>query len=124
MTYAPLHSNDSSYIYRRKKLRKNSTKAEQVLWQEVRAKKLGYKFRRQFQIGIYIVDFYCKELNLVIELDGPIHAEQEAYDKKRQTWLETQGVLLVRYLNDEVLFDRDAVMQHLIGQIEKRKNPV
>ncbi len=120
MTFAPLHSNKPEYKYRRAKLRKNQTKAEQVLWQELRARKLGYKFRRQFQIGKYIVDFYCHKLRLVIELDGPIHAEQKEYDAHRQSWINAQGIVVIRHLNDEVLFDREAMMHHLIASIQKR----
>ncbi len=121
MKYQGYFKNKPEYSNRRTKLRRNQTKAEQVLWYELRAKRLGYKFRRQFQIGKYIVDFYCHELKLVIELDGPIHEYQQSYDTKRQTWLENQGYKVIRYLNDEVLFDREAVLMHLSSEITKRK---
>ncbi len=124
MTYSPLHSNKKEYISRRTKLRRNQTKAEQVLWYELKTKRLGFKFRRQFQIGKYIVDFYCHELRLIIELDGPIHEHQQFYDKQRQVWLENQGYKVIRYLNDEVLFDRDAVLAHLCSEMTKRKSEV
>ena len=94
--------------------------SEKVLWQELRMKKLGYKFRRQFNIGRYIVDIYCNDLKLIIELDGPIHENREVYDGNRQKWIENEGFIFIRYKNDEVLFDRDAVMQDIINKCNKR----
>ena len=82
---------------------------------------MGYKFRRQFNIGIYIVDFYCHDLKLIIELDGPIHEENAVYDRTRQKWIENKGFIFVRYKNDEVLFDRDAMMQDLINKCQSRQ---
>ncbi|OIO20200.1 MAG: hypothetical protein COY69_02620 [Candidatus Magasanikbacteria bacterium CG_4_10_14_0_8_um_filter_32_14] len=120
MTYALLHSNTTDYIIKRRKLRLNPTKAEEVLWRELHNKKLGYKFRRQFQIENYIVDFYCRELKLIIELDGPIHDEQKEYDKLRTKNLEKLGLVVIRYLNDEVLFERDRVMKELPAFCDKR----
>lgn len=116
MQYKKYFKNKSDYITRRKNLRRTQTKAEYVLWQELRRKALGYTFRRQFQIGIYIVDFYCHELKLIIELDGPIHERQKEYDEKRQGWLERQGFLVLRFKNDEVLFERERILDE-IGQI-------
>lgn len=84
MSYEKYFRNKPEYTLRRSKLRRNQTKAEQVFWREVKTKKLGVRFRRQFQIGTYIVDLYCDTLKLIIELDGPIHADQSHYDSKRQ----------------------------------------
>ncbi len=120
MSHAALHSNTTDFTSRRKGLRLYSTKAEKVLWQEVRNKKLGYKFRRQFQIKNYIVDFYCRDLRLVIELDGPIHAEQKRYDELRTKDLEKVGLLVVRYTNDKVLFERESMLQNLRTVCEER----
>lgn len=58
----------------RKFLRKNMTKTECVLWKELKRKKIGFKFRRQFGVGPYIIDFYCPQLKFAIELDGDVHA--------------------------------------------------
>ncbi|MFA6427272.1 MAG: DUF559 domain-containing protein [Candidatus Magasanikbacteria bacterium] len=102
---------DKKIKRRRKFLRSLPTKAEYVLWQELRRKLLGYKFRRQVSIGKFIVDFYCHELRLVIEVDGPIHEDQIEYDNQRQKFLESRGYIVIRFLNDEVLFDRDVVLQ-------------
>lgn len=121
MPYEKYFRNKPDYTFRRSKLRRNQTKAEQVFWREAEAKKLGVRFRRQFQIGTYIVDFYCDTLKLIIELDGPIHTDQSYYDSKRQQWLEEEGYFVIRYLNDEILFERDLVMMHLQSIIENRK---
>jgi len=100
----------------------DQTKAEEVLWQELRNKKLGFVFRRQFQIQKFIVDFYCHELRLVVELDGPIHAEQKEYDLFRTVKLEKIGLLVVRYRNDQVLFEREAMLQDLRTLCAKRNS--
>ncbi len=110
MPYAKHYQNKPEYVDRRRKLRFEKTKAEYVLWQELRREKLGYRFRRQFQIGNFITDFYCHELKLIIEVDGPVHEGKEIYDAKRQCWLEEQGFVVIRFKNDEVLFDRERVM--------------
>jgi very-short-patch-repair endonuclease len=64
-------------------------------------------------IGAFIVDFYCHELRLIIEVDGWVHEEeyQKEYDERRQFWLEKRGYMIIRFLNDEVLFERDSVME-------------
>ncbi len=95
----------------RRRLRRRNTKAEYVLWQELRASKRDWKFRRQVGIGKFIVDFYCHELRLIIELDGPIHQYQKEYDRRRQSWLESRGYIVIRFLNDEILFERDIALQ-------------
>ncbi len=97
----------------RRALRLHLTRAEYVLWQELRKHKLGYKFRRQVSIGAFIVDFYCHELLLIIEVDGWVHDSdfQKKYDEKRQVWLERKGYTMLRFLNDEVLFDRELVIE-------------
>ena len=98
---------------RRRSLRSQPTKAEYVLWQEIRREKLGYKFRRQFSIEKFIVDFYCHELRLIIEVDGPVHTEQLRYDKLREYFLEARRYTVLRYKNDQVLFERENVLQDI-----------
>ena len=81
-------------------------KAEIILWSVLKGKKMkGYKFRRQHGIGSFIVDFYCPELKLAIELDGSQHLEQEnlEYDKKRTQYLNSLNIKVIRFLNNEVL---------------------
>src|SRR3989344_4397076 len=80
------YTNKSSTKERRRELRKNQTKVEKELWLKIRNRQLGVKFRRQYNIDYYIVDFYCHELRLIIELDGYIHGEKanKEKDKKRE----------------------------------------
>ncbi|MEK7447868.1 MAG: HsdR family type I site-specific deoxyribonuclease [Planctomycetota bacterium] len=94
-------------------LRKKQTLAEDVFWELVRDRQLqGLKFRRQHQIGSYVVDFYCAEKNLIIELDGSVHSEtkQAAKDVKRAKCLTTLGNTVIRFKNDEVLTNTEDVL--------------
>lgn len=98
---------------RAKKLRKNPTKAEELLWEILRNKQLsGLKFRRQHPFNNYIIDFYCPSRKLAIEVDGPIHDSdwQEEYDKKREKRLKSFGITTIRFTNDEVLNDPNMVI--------------
>lgn len=99
-----------------RELRKNSTLGEVLLWQQLRAGSLlNYKFNRQRPLGNYIVDFYCKELNLVIEVDGAYHNEevQVVKDKERQSVLEDMGVSFLRFTEQEVRKDMNAVLHRI-----------
>jgi very-short-patch-repair endonuclease len=95
--------------------RKNPTPAEYLLWQKVlRSKQFAqYKFHRQKPIGPYIVDFYCADLRLVIEIDGDSHAEQIQYDAKRTAFLTRLGLHVQRYTNPEILRDLPGVFDDL-----------
>ena len=89
-----------------RQLRSDSTDAEQLMWQILRAKRfMNLKFRRQHVIKPYIVDFYCHEIGLVIELDGSQHGKDDAieYDAERTKFLEALGLTVVRYWNYDVL---------------------
>ena len=95
-----------------RELRKKMTDAERVLWQYLRLKQIaGYKFRRQCSIGSYVVDFACFEKKLIIELDGGQHIDQMAYDSKRTKWLESQGFHVMRFWNNQVLKETQAVVE-------------
>jgi very-short-patch-repair endonuclease len=94
--------NKSKFLDRRKELRKSSTPQELKLWYYLRNKKLGVKFRRQHGMGPYIVDFYCKENNLIIELDGSQHLNEKEYDKERDSYIETLEIKVLRFWNSEI----------------------
>lgn len=101
--------------------RKNMTKAEMILWNELKTKKLnGYKFRRQHPIQKYIVDFYCHELKLIIEVDGGYHNEKEQieYDKIRDNILKLKGVEILRFTNEEVFKDIQNVKHKILIEAE------
>ena len=91
------------------------TEAELKLWNELRAHRLmGLGFRRQVPIGRYIVDFACPEHKLIVEVDGSQHAENEACDRARTTYLQQQDWQVVRFWNDNVLTDIDNVCTHIL----------
>jgi very-short-patch-repair endonuclease len=97
-------------LERAKELRREMTPAEKILWQEVRAKKLGVRFRRQQVIQGFIVDFYCHKAALVVEVDGDIHDLQKEEDARREKVLSELGLRIVRFRNDEVVRDVSAVV--------------
>ncbi|MFZ1522713.1 MAG: phenylalanine--tRNA ligase beta subunit-related protein, partial [Candidatus Saccharimonadales bacterium] len=95
--------------------RKQSTKTEEVLWQHLRASKLGVKFRRQHAIGYYIADFFAVELNLIIEVDGGYHnsADQQALDEVRTEDLEANGSTILRFTNQQIEQNLDDVLSQI-----------
>ena len=104
-------------------LRKNQTKEENLLWYRFLSK-YPLRFRRQYPIGEYIVDFYCHRAKLAVELDGSQHYEKEQneYDAKRTEYLAGQGVCVLRYSNLDVLRQFDRVCSH-IDMIAKKRAP-
>ena len=99
-----------------KTMRSNATDAENLMWQLLRAKRfMNLKFRRQHVIAPYIVDFYCHELGLVIELDGSQHGTDDAieYDAERTRFLEALDLRVVRYWNHDVSNRADVVLEDL-----------
>ena len=102
-------------LERAKELRREMTPAEKRLWQQVRAKKLGVRFRRQQIIQGFIVDFYCHKAALVVEVDGDIHDLQEEEDARREKVLGELGLRIVRFRNDEVVGNLSVV----VGEIKE-----
>ncbi|MEX0937528.1 MAG: DUF559 domain-containing protein [Pirellulales bacterium] len=100
---------------RAKKLRTGQTFPERVLWERLRAKRLaGLKFRRQFPIGPYVVDYICPAHSLVIEVDGDGHQGRADFDHERTRYLEELGLRVLRVSNDDVLNDIDAVLEAVL----------
>ena len=101
--------------------RKNSTVAEQKIWQELLRNKqfFNLKFIRQKPIDGYIVDFYCSDLQLVIEIDGDSHAETFEYDTERTRILEAYGLTVVRYTNHEIMHNLEGVYDDLKRRIKR-----
>jgi very-short-patch-repair endonuclease len=92
-------------------LRKNPTRAEELLWNKLRKKQLGgLRFRRQHIIHTFIVDFYCPKAELVIEVDGSVHGDQEEYDHERSALLEISGYSVIRFRNMEIEREIDKVL--------------
>jgi very-short-patch-repair endonuclease len=108
-------------LHHARRMRHEPTKAERLLWLRLRRRQLGdYKFRRQHPIGSYIVDFYCAETKLIIEVDGDIHAYQEAYDKERTADLEALGYLVIRFWNEQVLKETIGVLEMILAACDER----
>ena len=105
--------NKSKFLERRKELRKSLTPQELKLWFYLKEKKLGVKFRRQHGIGPYITDFYCKEKNLVIELDGSSHADEKEYDNERDGYMKTMGIKVLRFWNSEIERNLNEVLKKI-----------
>lgn len=109
-----------------KKLRKEQTSAEKLLWSNLRNRKLkGFKFRRQHPVKSYIVDFYCPEKLLSIEVDGEIHLtkEQNEYDKCRTEELNLLGIKEIRFSNKEIEKNISAVLKKIIIELNNRELP-
>ena len=105
---------------RARELRREQTPSERKLWSHLRLKQLGgFKFRRQHAMGSYIVDFYCPARSLVVEIDGESHADREAYDAERTTWLEEQGLRVIRFTNREVHFEIEVVLEEILEACEE-----
>ena len=97
-------------VGRARELRENATEAELALWRILRRRQIGgHRFRRQQPLGRYIVDFVCLEKRLVVKVDGGQHSCQIAYDSVRSGWLESEGFRVLRFWNNEVLVDTEAV---------------
>ncbi|WP_298440234.1 endonuclease domain-containing protein [Geobacter sp.] len=105
--------------------RANPTKAENRIWNKVlRQRQLAnYKFLRQKPINNFIVDFYCSELRLVVEVDGDSHVGAEEYDEQRSRILAAYGLTVVRYTNGEVFHNIDGVYDDLLRRIKEIQNP-
>ena len=107
-------------VARARKMRTDPTSAEAKFWQSLRKRQLGgLKFRRQHIIGAYIVDFYCPEGKLIVEVDGPVHEYQIQYDRERKDDLSAMGYKVVRFKNEEIIEDLDLVLNTIL-EILKR----
>jgi ATP-dependent exoDNAse (exonuclease V) alpha subunit/very-short-patch-repair endonuclease len=112
---------EESKLRRAKELRQEMTPAERALWDRVRGDQLGgFHFRRQQVIHGFIADFYCHEAGLVVELDGPIHQEQQEYDAERDLVFQQLGIIVVRFADDEVLQRMENVLRRIEGECQRR----
>jgi very-short-patch-repair endonuclease len=107
-------------IERARRLRKDMTDAERQLWQKLRGRQTGGRFRRQAPIGPYIVDFVAFDHRLVVELDGGQHAEPEQadHDQRRTAFLEVEGFRVLRFWNNEVLGNTEGVLESILDAIQ------
>ena len=120
-----MHNGAAKPLYQMaRELRDNSTHAETILWGYLKAKPLGLKFRRQHPYSIYILDFYCHSLKLVIEADGSIHELNDVIlnDKIRQDYLEKDGLTVLRFENKKIEERLEEVIKEIEDFIIKRKD--
>ncbi len=114
--------NNTRFKKGRRRLRNDMTGAECTLWKHLRRRNIrGFKFRRQFSIDSYILDFYCPQLKLAIEVDGDSHLTDEEleYDKKRQNYIEKYEIQFLRFFNGEIYNDIDNVIVRIIDKINE-----
>ena len=122
-----LHMNASGRLYQyARELRADQTSAEEILWQQLRGRKLeGLKFRRQHPLVEFVADFYCHEKRLVIELDGAVHDSEnnKDYDQARTNWLGELNIMVIRFRNHEIHQKLDFVLNEIrncVKEIEKK----
>lgn len=112
--------NLSSEKPKRIHLRTLQTKAEAVLWTCLRARRFyGYKFYRQYGIGKFVLDFYCHERRLAIELDGEIHKKKTDYDNDRMIWLKNEHIETIRFWNNDVIHHTKEVLDVILKTLRQ-----
>mgnify|MGYP000380356043 CR=1 FL=1 len=111
------------YKDEREKLKNEMTKAENMLWEKLRNKQLGVKFRRQHIIDFYIPDFVALSIKLIIEVDGKIHLFKKAEDNERTKRLAAVGYRVVRFTNEEIENDIEEVVLKIKNEVDKLTPP-
>ena len=116
MHYKSAKANNNEQRDLRKSLRQNMTPSEAALWLALRGRGAGgYKFRRQQGIGPYVLDFYCPELKLCVELDGSSHDYRFDYDEQRTRFLDEQGIRVIRFQNEQVWSGLEGVVAEIVS---------
>jgi very-short-patch-repair endonuclease len=114
--------NRKETLDKRRQLRCGAPDAERLLWQKIKGKQLnGCKFRRQFGVGFYVLDFYCPALKLAIEIDGPSHDDQDAqeYDAVRQPMIEALDIRFLRFTNADIYDRLEGVLLSISNAVEE-----
>jgi very-short-patch-repair endonuclease len=116
---------NESLLSNAKKLRREMTDVEKFVWYQLRGRRFqGFKFRRQFPVGRYIVDFVCLEQRLILELDGGQHATQQEYDEIRTQYLEREAFRVLRFWNHVVLEDWEVVEEVIWKELQSGHAPL
>src|SRR5689334_17151120 len=122
MPSEPRHHAHPRTLGHARQMRREPAPAEELLWWKLRGRRLGgFKFRRQQPAGGFITDFYCAECKLFVELDGDSHDGREHYDASRTKELEANGAEVVRFVNDDVYRNLDAVLEAILTACERRR---
>ena len=110
---------------RARRLRNQATDAERHLWRHLRYRQIaGYRFRRQVPVAGFIADFASLEAKVIVELDGGQHAQQVGYDKQRDRLIEAQGFLVLRFWDNQVMQETQAVLDEIIRALTMRATAV
>jgi len=114
--------NKHKHLDKRRILRNEMTTAEQTLWTAIRCDKLGARFRRQYGVGAFVLDFYCPKRKLAVEVDGEIHDQpkQKAIDQERQLIIEHLGIKFLRFTNRQVLRNLPVVLKTIKAELKAR----
>jgi len=112
---------DLLLLTRAREMRHTPASSEHTLWQHLRDRRLGgWKFRRQHPEPPYVADFFCFDSGLIVELDGRSHEGRQEYDERRTEWIERDGLRVIRFLNEDVYSDIDAVLRTILRECERR----
>jgi len=117
---------DKNVFSNARELRNNPTHAELIMWSYLKQKPFGYKFRRQHPISIYVADFYCHALKLIIEIDGNIHSDIDVrkHDIERQKNLEDEGIHFIRFTNEQVEKELEFTISKIEGYLNNMGKPL
>jgi very-short-patch-repair endonuclease len=114
--------NKTTEKLKRQQLRRNMTKAEAIIWQKLRCKQIETcKFRNQYSVDRFVLDFYSPEIKLAIEIDGESHFQEEAaqYDHERQIFIESTGINFLRFTNNQVYENLNGVLEIIAQKIRE-----
>jgi very-short-patch-repair endonuclease len=114
--------NKTSEKLKRRQLRSNMTKAEALIWQKLRCKQIeNCKFRNQYSVDRFVLDFYSPEIKLAIEIDGESHFQEGAaqYDNERQIFIESAGINFLRFTNNQVYENLNGVLETIAHKIRE-----
>jgi very-short-patch-repair endonuclease len=109
--------NKTKNLTKRVLLRQSQTPQEIILWDKLRNNKLGFKIKRQYSVGPYVLDFYCPFKKLAIEIDGSQHVENKEYDIERSDYLSVFGIKIIRFWNNEINASIDDVINKIISEL-------
>ncbi len=109
--------NKSKNLTKRILLRRSQTPQETILWSKIRNNQLGFKIKRQYSVGPYVLDFYCPLKKLAIELDGSQHIEEKEYDVERSNYLSVFGIKIIRFWNNEVNANIEGVILKIVSEL-------
>lgn len=109
--------NKTKHLIKRILLRKSQTPQEGILWSKLRNNQLGFKFKRQYSVGPYVLDFYCPSKKLAIEIDGSQHIENKEYDVERSDYLSTFDIRVIRFWNNEINVNINGVVDKVIIEL-------